>query len=92
MSQSLVFLNLQKYDFIQMFLVNRSFFVKERVNRSFFVKERVIHSEKTNDLLRLLFCPERPERFSHSRSEQIAHGCSFLVSNLSDLLTVTLLS
>ena len=61
-------------------------------NPSFFVRERAIHSEKTNALLRLLFCPERPERFAHSRSEQINHGCLFLVSNLSNSLTVALLS
>ena len=60
------------------------------VNHSFFVRERAIHSEKTNDSLRLLFCPERP--FTHGRSEQIAHSCSFLVSNLSDSLTVALFS
>ena len=80
MSESLVFLNLQKYDFIQIFFSELPFFVRERA----------IHSEKTNDSLRLLFCPERP--FTHGRSEQIAHSCSFLVSNLSNLLTVALFS
>ena len=82
MSESLVFLNLQKYDFIQIFFSELPFFVRERA----------IHSEKTNDSLRLLFCHEQPERFAHGRSEQIAHGCSFLVSKLSDSLTVSLLS
>ena len=50
------------------------------VNRSFYVSERVIHSEKMSDSLELLFCHEQLEHFAHS--------CSFLVSDLSELLMV----
>ena len=80
MSESLVILNLQKYDFFQMFSSESLIFCKGKSDSL----------RKNKWFAQVLFCPERP--FTHGRSEQIAHSCSFLVSNLSNLLTVALFS
>ena len=57
-------------------LASRSFFVSKRANERFAKKKRAI--------CHLLFYHEHPER--------IAHSHSFVMSNLSNLLKVTLLS
>ena len=81
-----LFLNLQYkktykiYDYIHIFRANCSFFVSKRANEWF--------DKKTSDLL-ICSYHERPEWIPHGRSKQFTHSCSFVLSNLSELLTVT---
>ena len=92
MSELLVFKQktYKKYDFSHIFWANCSFFVSKRVNERFAQKKRAIRSfahlswatwATWVNRSRSLICHGGPERFAHS--------CSFVLGDLSKLLTVT---